>query len=69
MPNAADNYPSMGLRPDAAVAMTYLYLNKYKRYHESSSVRELLDPYVCLSQPVLLAEKTSRPGVAYIFSR
>ncbi|KAL9592074.1 MAG: hypothetical protein Q9179_007086 [Wetmoreana sp. 5 TL-2023] len=34
--------------PDETVAMSYLYLNKYLRFHRTSQTPDPLDPYVRL---------------------
>ena len=40
-------------RPDEAHSMTYIYLNRYKRFHSSNDQQAVLDAYVCLSQHLL----------------
>lgn len=37
------------IRPDETLAMSYIYLNKYKRFQNSSMSSDPLDSYVCLS--------------------
>ena len=34
--------------PDEALAMTYIYLNRYSRFARSSASADPLDSYVCL---------------------
>lgn len=48
------------LSPDETLAMSYLYMNKYLRFHVSSSTPDPLDPYVSLphrSPAIPLASK------------
>jgi len=35
--------------PEEALAMSYMYLNKYKRFQDPSMSSDPLDAYVCLS--------------------
>ena len=35
-------------RPDETLAMSYVYLNRYERFQNSSSSADPLDPYVSL---------------------
>lgn len=45
------------IRPDETLAMSYIYLNKYKRFQQSSPSPDPLDPYVCLSSSLKTKRK------------
>ncbi|KAL8968738.1 MAG: hypothetical protein Q9183_002323, partial [Haloplaca sp. 2 TL-2023] len=45
--------------PDETLAMSYLYLNKYLRFHRQSGLFDSLDPYVCPPFPPRDPIKTS----------
>ena len=47
--------------PDETVAMSYIYLNKYRRYQDSSGSPDPLDAYVGL--PFQLSMRTSSASV------
>ena len=51
---------------DETVVMTYLYINKYKRFMSQSEMDDPLDPYVCpplilLSLSPLASDLKTRP--------
>ena len=50
--------------PDETLAMSYIYLNRYKRYQTSSASLDLLDEYVCFpskTRDTFLYALTIRP--------
>ncbi|KAI4102905.1 MAG: hypothetical protein LQ339_004450 [Xanthoria mediterranea] len=45
--------------PDEALAMSYLYMNKYLRFHRSSTTPDPLDPYTLSLSTISLASKST----------